>query len=223
LLVHTLLPREREVIKRGGPGWEFWAPGDEFGGTWGTGKNWPIEGAQGGPLPTDPYLNKMWHTFWGEDVQRIEPSNMQHVVPGSWRVEITPAKANKDDLFLNVLEIGEKGDTKNQHVELADGVNLTGSVIAGQILALFATSETPVIDGEVTVPDLESKTLIVTGLKPEAKYQLDLTGGKTKTWGGGLFQGVHLWTGTADTDRSGVLRVPFSGHKDARLRLHLIQ
>ena len=223
LLVHTLLPREREVVKRGGPGWEFWAPGDEFGGAWGTGKNWPIEGAQGGPLPTDPYLNKMWRTFWGEDVQRIEPSNMQHVVPGSWRVEITPAKANKDDLFLNVLEIGEKGDTKNQHVELADGVNLTGAVIAGQILALFVTSEVPVIDGEVTVPDVESKTLIVTGLKPEAKYQLDLTGGKTKTWGGGLFQGVHLWTGTADTDRSGILRIPFSGHKDARLRVHLIQ
>jgi hypothetical protein len=63
----------------------------------------------------------------------------------------------------------------------------------------------------------------VTGLKPEAKYQLDLTGGKTKTWGGGLFQGVHLWTSTADTDRSGVLHVPFSGHKDARLRVHLIQ
>jgi hypothetical protein len=164
----------------------------------------------------------MWHTFWGEDVQRIEPSNMQHVVPGAWRVEITPAKANKDDLFLNVLEIGERG-TKNQRVELADGVNLTGAVIAGQILALFATSETPVINGEVTVPDLETETLIVTGLKPEAKYQLDLTGGKTKTWGGGLFQGVHLWTGTADTDRSGVLRVPFSGHKDARLRVHLIQ
>jgi len=223
LLVHTLLPREREVVKRGGPGWEFWTPGDEFGGAWGTGKNWPIEEAQGGPLPTDPYLNKMWHTFWGDDLKRIMPSNMLHVVPGAWRVEITPAKANKDDVFLNVLEIGEKSDTKNQRVELADGVNLTGAVIADQTLALFATAEAPVIDGEVTVPDVESNTLIVTGLKPEAKYLLDLTGGKTKTWGGGLFQGVHLWTSTADTDRSGILRVPFSGHKDARLRVHLIQ
>jgi hypothetical protein len=222
LLVHTLLPREREVVKRGGPGWEFWTPGDEFGGAWGTGKNWPIEEAQGGPLPTDPYLNKMWHTFWGDDLKRIMPSNMLHVVPGTWRVEITPTNANKDDMFLNVLEIGEKGDSKNQRVELADGVNLTGAVIAGQTLALFATAEAPVIDGEVTVPDVESDTLIVTGLKPEAKYQLDLTGGKTKTWGGGLFQGVHLWTSNADSDRSGILRVPFSGHKDARLRVHMI-
>src|SRR6266498_4331685 len=92
LRVHSLLPHEREVVKRGGPGFEFWTPGDEFGGAWGTGKNWPIEDAQGGPLPTDPYLHKMWLTFWGDDLQRISPSNMLHVVPGAWRVEISPAK-----------------------------------------------------------------------------------------------------------------------------------
>jgi hypothetical protein len=223
LRVHTLLPREREVVKRGGPGWEFWTPGDEYGGAWGTGKNWPIEEAQGGPLPPDPYLNKMWHTFWGEGLTRIMPSNMLHVVPGAWRVEISPANASKEDLFLNVLEIGDKGDSKTRHVELADGVNLIGAIVGGGTLALFATSDSPVISGEATVPDVESETLIVTGLKPEAKYQLDLTGGKTKTWGGGLFQGVHLWTATADTDRSGILRIPFHGHKDARLRLHLLQ
>ena len=223
LRVHTLLPREREVVKRGGPGWEFWTPGDEFGGAWGTGKNWPIEDAKGGPLPSDPYLKKMWLTFWGEDLKQISPSNMLHVVPGSWRIEISPSNPSKDDLFLNVLEIGEKGDTKKRTVELADGSNLTGAVIEGQTLVLFATAELPVTSGEVTVPDVESETLIATGLKPEAKYELDLTGGKTKTWGGGLFQGVHLWSTTADTDSAGVLRIPFNGHKDARLRLHLIQ
>jgi Heparinase II/III-like protein len=223
LLVHTLLPREREVVKRGGPGWEFWTPGDEFGGAWGTGKNWPIEDAKGGPLPSDPYLKKMWLTFWGEDLKQISPSNMLHVVPGSWRIEISPSDPSKDDLFLNVLEIGDKGDTKDLRVELADGSNLIGAVIAGQTLALFGTDDLPVTNGEVTVPNVESETLIVTGLKPEAKYELNLTGGKTKTWGGGLFQGVHLWSTTADTDRAGVLRIPFRGHKDARLRLHLIQ
>jgi len=223
LLVHALLPREREVIKRGGPGWEFWTPGDEFGGAWGTGKNWPIEDAKGGPLPSDPYLKKMWLTFWGEDLKQISPSNMLHVVPGSWRIEISPSNPSKDDLFLNVLQIGDKGDTNKLIVELADGSNLTGAVIAGQTLALFATDDLPAMSGEVTVPDVESETLIMTGLKPEARYELDLTGGKTKTWGGGLFQGVHLWSTTADTDRAGVLRIPFKGHKDARLRVHLIQ
>jgi Heparinase II/III-like protein len=223
LLVHTLLPREREVVKRGGPGWEFWTPGDESGGAWGTGKNWPIEDAKGGPLPADPYLKKMWLTFWGEDLKQISPSNMLHVVPGSWRIEISPSHPSKDDLFLNVLEIGDKGNSEELRVELSDGSHLTGAVIAGQALALFATDDRPVINGEVTVPDVESETLILTGLKPEAKYELDLTGGKTKTWGGGLFQGVHLWSTTADSDPSGVLRIPFKGHKDARLRVHLIQ
>jgi hypothetical protein len=223
LLVHPLLPREREIVKRGGPGWEFWTPGDEFGGQWGSGRNWPIEDAKGGPLPEDPYLKKMWKTFWGADLDHISSSNMLHVVPGAWRVEISPAKPNKDDLFLNVLEIGDKGDTKTLQIELADGSNLSGAVIAGRVLALFATTELPIVSGEVTLPDVESETLIATGLKPEAKYQLDLTGGKTKTWGGGLFQGVHLWSATADTDRAGVLRIPFKGHKDGRLRLHLIQ
>ena len=122
-----------------------------------------------------------------------------------------------------MLEIGQKGDAKTRKIELADGVNFTGAIVAGQTLALFATTDSVVTAGEVTVPDIDSETLIVTGLKPEAKYQLDLTGGKTKTWGGGLFQGVHLWTSTADTDRSGILHVPFSGHKDGRLRLHLLE
>jgi heparin/heparan-sulfate lyase len=222
LRVHPLLPKERETVKRGGPGWEFWTPGDEFGGPWGSGKNWPIEEAQGGPLPSDPYLKKMWLTFWGDDLQKISPSNMLHVVPGSWRVEISPAKPSKDDLFLNVLEIGDKGDPKNRRVELADGSNLTGAAIEGQALTLFAMGDVPVIDGEVTVPNIDCENLIATGLTPESKYELEMTGGKTKTWGGGLFQGVHLWGTTADTDRAGVLRIPFQGHKDARLRLHLI-
>jgi len=70
LRVHSLLPREREVVKRGGPGFEFWTPGDEFGGGWGSGKNWPLDPSQGGPLPTDPYLRKMWKTFWGDDFDK---------------------------------------------------------------------------------------------------------------------------------------------------------
>lgn len=220
LLVHPLLPQEREVVKRGGPGWEFWTPGDENGGGWGTGKNWPIEGAQGGPLPDDPNLKKMWKTFWGEDLDRISPSNMKHVVPGAWRVELSPARPSKEDFFLNVLEIGNKGDDKRR-VELTEGSNLTGALIANETLTLFATSQVPVTDGEVTLPDVEVKDLLVTGLKPESKYQLEITGGKAN-WGGGLFQGVHLWNATADTDPAGVLRIPFGGHKDARLRLWLL-
>src|SRR5262249_42668476 len=34
LRVHALLPAERDLVVRGGPGFEFWTPGDELGGPW---------------------------------------------------------------------------------------------------------------------------------------------------------------------------------------------
>ena len=43
LLVHSLLPRERVVTRRGGPGHDFYTPGDDHGGAWGSGENWPLE------------------------------------------------------------------------------------------------------------------------------------------------------------------------------------
>ena len=73
LRVHTLLPREREVIARGGPGFEFWTPGDAKGGPWGSGQNWPLDPAGGGPLPDDPYLKQMWKTFWGGELRPCRP------------------------------------------------------------------------------------------------------------------------------------------------------
>src|SRR5262249_6608264 len=91
LRVHALLPHEREVVSRGGPGFEFWTPGDELGGPWGSGKNWPLDPPEGGPLPSDPHLKKMWQTFWGGDMQRLSPSNRRAVVPGAWRIEVSPA------------------------------------------------------------------------------------------------------------------------------------
>jgi hypothetical protein len=165
----------------------------------------------------------MWHTFYGNDFNQLLPSNMRHVVPGAWRVEISPARPAKEDLFLNVLEIGDAGDARAPRVELVDGQNLVGAVIEGGALTLFASAGGPVTEGEVTIPDVDSDELLVTGLKPEAKYELQLTGGRTKTWGGGLFQGVHKWGATADADAAGVLRLPFGGQKDGRLRLRLLR
>ena len=51
LLVHSLLPRERMVTRRGGTRNDFYTPGDDHGGSWGTGENWPLEPQEGGPLP----------------------------------------------------------------------------------------------------------------------------------------------------------------------------
>jgi hypothetical protein len=221
LRVHSLLPREREVVRRGGPGWEFWTPGDEFGGGWGTGKNWPLDPAEGGPLPQDPYLRKMWKTFWGEDFNRLLSSNTRAVVPAKWRIEVSPAKEAKEDLFLHVMEIGDRADTRTCKIELVDGSNFTGALIEGGTVALFATIDGQVTEGEVTIPDVETKTLLITGLRPHAKYELQMTGGRAN-WRGGLFNGVPVGMYIATTNGSGVLYLPFKGQKDGRLRVRFL-
>jgi hypothetical protein len=221
LRVHSLLPREREVVARGGPGWEFWTPGDEFGGAWGTGKNWPLDPPAGGPLPTDPYLHKMWKTFWGEDFEKLLPSNTRAVVPAAWRVEVSPTNPAKEDLFLHVFEIGDKNDPKSPRVELVDGSNFIGALVEGGTVVLFSTIDGAVTDGEVTIPDVATKVLLITGLKPNAKYELQMTGGRAN-WRGGLFNGVPGGNFIGSANSSGVMYLPFQGEKDGRLRVRIL-
>jgi len=47
----------------------------------------------------------------------------------------------------------------------------------------------PVTGGEVTIPAVETNWLLISGLKPHAKYELQMTGGRAN-WRGGLFNGV---------------------------------
>src|SRR5262249_29467568 len=127
LLVHCLLPRERTVTPRGGAGNEFFTPGDDHGGEWGSGENWPLDPAEGGPLPSDPRLRRMWKTFYGDDISALEKSNRKNVVPGAWRIEVSPSRPAEEDLFLHVMEIGDRGTTGRRRVELIDGVNFMGA------------------------------------------------------------------------------------------------
>lgn len=221
LRVHSLLPRDGNLITRGGAGWEFWTPGDEFGGAWGSGKNWALDPSGGGPLPADPYLRKMWKTFWGDDFEKLLPSNTRAVVPAAWRVEVSPAKPAKEDFFLHVLEITDKGDPRSPRVELVEGSNFTGALIEGGTVVLFATTDDVVIEGEATIPNVETANLLISGLKPHATYELQMTGGRAN-WRGGLFNGVPGGTFIAKANDSGVLFAPFKGEKDGRLRLRML-
>lgn len=222
LRVHTLLPREREVTKRGGKGFEHWTPGDERGGAWGSGQDWPLDPPEGGPLPTDPYLRRMWKTFWGEEFEKLLPSNTKAVVPAAWRVEVSPSKPSKEDAFLNVLEIGDRGRLGARRIELADGSGLTGAAVEGGVLALFADTDGRVSEGEATVPDVETAALLVTGLVPNARYELLLTGGRAN-WRGGLYNGVPQWQQVAVSDGTGAIYLPsFKGQRDGRLRVRLL-
>jgi hypothetical protein len=212
LRVHSLLPRD--VIKRGGPGNEFWTPGDAAGGDWGSGQNWALEPAEGGPLPVDELLRKMRKTFYGENFQRLARSNRRSVVPGSWRVEVSPRTPANEDFFLHVLEIGDIGDARARRVELLEGNKLTGALVEGGYLSLFSNGPEPVTEGDVALPAVKFAALLLTGLKPRGYYELQLAGEKI---------GVAVWAARGEANDAGVLRLPYDRSDSGRLRLRLVR
>jgi hypothetical protein len=209
LRVHLVLPAARELTVRGGPGHEFWTPGDERGGAWGSGQNWPLDPPEGGPLPQDPYLRKMWLTFWGEDLAKLSPSNRRSVVPGAWRLEVSPTAAARADVFLHVLEIGDRG-APPLPLSTVRGHGLAGAVLGGDAAVLLATTSEALADGEVTLPDAATERLLLMGLVPRGLYDVQLTSA--------FAPGVPAWRTQARANDAGVLLTAWNG-KDGRLRV----
>jgi hypothetical protein len=212
LRVHTLLPRRREVVVRGGPGFEFWTPGDEKGGAWGSGQNWPLDPPEGGPLPADPYLNRMWKTFW-DGIERLSPSNRRAVVPGAWRMEVSPAEAAAEDVFLHVLEIGDRDATPPRKVAAIEGHALAGAAIEGEAVVLFAVDD--LTSAEATLPDGGTPMLLLAGLEPGATYEAQVTSG--------FAPGAPAWRATLTAGDEGTAAQAWTGVRDGRLRLRRIE
>lgn len=219
LLVHSLLPRERVVTRRGGPGNEFYTPGNDNGGPWGTGENWLLEPAQGGPLSEDPKLVHMWKTFWGEDFSQISSSNRQNVVPGGWRIEVSPSVPAEEDFFLHVLEIGDLGTTGKRRVALIEGVNFAGAVSQHGPCALFATSESANRGGEVSLPGLACTSLTLSSLQPNAVYQLRFYGPNVTSSATAALPGVETEVLRVETNPHGILRINKEIFGNIRLRI----
>jgi hypothetical protein len=212
LRVHSLLPREREVVVRGGPGFEFWTPGDDSGGAWGSGRNWPLDPPEGGPLPEDPYLLKMWKTFW-DGIDRLSPSNRRAVVPGGWRVEVSPATPREEDVFLHVLEVGDRGVAATRKALAIEGHALAGAVIEGDATVLFADGDDA--SAEATLPDVRTKSLLLAGLVPGAAYEVQVTSS--------FAPGAPAWRATAEAGDEGTAIVSWDGVRDGRLRLRRLR
>ncbi|MGC2197654.1 MAG: heparinase II/III family protein, partial [Terriglobales bacterium] len=219
LRVHSLLPRERVVTRRGGSGHEFVAPGDDHGGAWGSGENWPLEPAEGAPLPEEPKLRRMWKLFWGEDFNRILSSNRKNVVPGGWRVEVSPSLPAEEDFFLHVFEIGDGGKMGQRRVELLDGVNFQGAALERGPIALFSSAGSAVAGGEVSLPDLSCESLILTSLQPESVYELNFGGPNVSASPAAVLPGVSAGTERIRTNSKGVLRVERRALGNLRLRI----
>jgi hypothetical protein len=155
----------------------------------------------------------MWLTFWGDDLRKLSPSNRRAVVPGSWRIEVSPRAAARDDVFLSVLEIGDRGATPLRIDPIAEGKGLAGAVVAGEAAVLLATGPAALTEGEATLPDTASTFLLLTGLVPRATYDVQLTSG--------FAPGVPVWRIEAEANDAGVLDTPWSG-KDGRLRIRML-
>jgi hypothetical protein len=171
-------------------------------------------------LPDDPKLRRMWKLFWGDDFERILPSNRKNVVPGAWRVEVSPSTPAEEDLFLHVLEIGGKGATGKRRVELLDGVSIKGAAIEKGPIVLFSAAGSEVLTGEVSIPDIQCLSLIISGLKPETVYELNLSGLNVSDAPGVVLPGVSAGVLRLRTNPKGILRV----ERDLRnIRLRLSQ
>jgi hypothetical protein len=154
----------------------------------------------------------MWLTFWGEDLKALSPSNRRAVVPGSWRIEISPTKPSRDDVFLNVLEIGDVG-APPRTIEKMLGYRLAGAAVAGDASVLVATEENA-SEAEANVPDVETTALLVTGLASCGLYELQLTSASAP--------GSPGWRLTTEATEAGLIYVPWK-EKDGRLRLRLLR
>ncbi len=228
MTVHTLLPVDHNTSRRGGPGYEFWTPGDAEGGVWGTGRNWALEPAEGGPLPSDPVELAMWKKFWGGDIKSIERSNRRNVVPGSWRVEVSPGASQLEDQFLHVFEIGDRGTTGKQSVELLQGVGITGAACARSgeqaMVALFGLHDSALDFGEVTLPSFPSHMVWIAGLIPDRHYNLELAGSNL-AGPKDVSPGVPVRSLQARANRHGILQVQSGADTfpaTCRLRLQVL-
>ena len=219
LLVHSLLPRERIVTRRGGPGHEFYCPGNENGGAWGSGENWPMDPAEAGPLPTDPRLRHMWKAFWGQDLAELERSNHKNVVPGSWRIEVSPTQPAEEDFFLHVLEIGNAGDTGKKQVKVVDGFGVMGAAFEGGPVVLFSSLGQAIDHAEVSLPALACASILLTGLQPEAIYVLSFSGLNVSESPAATLPGVLKDVLHVRANTKGILQIDSPHVENLRLRV----
>jgi heparin/heparan-sulfate lyase len=219
LSVHSLLPHDAVFTRRGSPGNEFYTPGDEHGGQWGSGQNWPLEPPQGGPLPDEKRLRHMWKSFWGDDFSQILSSNHKNVVPGAWRVEVSPSEPKEEDFFLHVFEIGNQGNTGHKHVKLLDGANFAGAAFESGPAVVFSTAGSEIDTGEVSLPDLGCDSLLITSLQPDSVYELNFAGLNISPSPSAVQPGIPVSMLRVRANDKGIVRVDVRRLGNLRLRI----
>jgi hypothetical protein len=164
----------------------------------------------------------MWKKFWGDDFQKLERSNRKNVVPGAWRVEVSPAAPAAEDHFLHVLEIGDRGTTGKHRVELLSGQNVAGAAFESGPMALFNTAISPVSEGEVTLPAMGCKQLYISGLHENAWYEIIFSGPNITTPESVAAPGIAVKTLHLRSNEKGLLSIALQDGHTARMRFQQV-
>jgi hypothetical protein len=143
--IKALMPDNKNIIKRGGSGYEYWTNYD------GTG------------------LNALPHSS-------VSSPNE----PGTWRIEISPAEENYQDMFLNVLEPMDAGDNMPEIVKIESdnivGVNILDS--GENKVAIFNNSfDKNASMGTISyslAPTTQNVNHVLFNLKANTKYAVDI-------------------------------------------------
>jgi hypothetical protein len=154
----------------------------------------------------------MWKTFW-DGIERLSPSNRRAVVPGEWRMETSPAAPSNEDVFLHVLEIGDRDARAPRRTVAIEGAALEGAAIEGEAVVLFAGGDDR--SAEATLPDVRTRALLLAGLAPGAPYEVQVTSS--------FAPGAPVFRATAEAGDEGTLRLPWDAVRDGRLRLRRVR
>jgi hypothetical protein len=126
-------------------------------------------------------------------------------------MEVSPVAPSKEDVFLHVLEIGDRDATPARRVAAIEGSGLAGAAIEGEAVVLFASAAF----GEATLPDVKTRTLLLAGLEPGAPYEVQVTSG--------FAPGAPVWRATAEAGDEEALSLPWDAVRDGRLRLRRLR
>ena len=122
-------------------------------------------------------------------------------------MEVQPAAPAKEDLFVNVLEIGDRDAKPPRRAVGIEGHALAGAAIEGDATVLFADAD----EAEATLPDVPTRSLLLVGLAPGAAYEIQVTSG--------FAPGSPVWRASAEAGDEGALSLAWDGVRDGRLRL----
>jgi len=106
-----------------------------------------------------------------------------------------------------VLEVGDTRKTGQRRAALLEGVNFQGAAFERGPMVLFSSTGSSLNTGEVSFPDLSCESLIITGLLPDAVYELnfgELNVSPSSTAG---LPGVSAGTERLRSNSKAVLRV----------------